>query len=291
MEIIIEFISSLLMMLPPSGEELLAAVSDATCQALREAEIRLPPDVIAALRHAAENETSDIAREELGRILENISLAGRLGVPICQDTGVPVVYLTIPPGIPLTAGLLEAVADGVRKATHDIPLRPNAVHPLKRQNSGDNTGPGMPAIHIRPGDRLEVTVLPKGAGAENMSRLVMLLPTQKDQITRFVAETMLVAGGKACPPVILGVGIGGTFDGVAALAKEALLEPIDRMDPFEHELCDAVNALGIGPMGLGGKTTALAVKVKTASCHTASLPVAVNVQCWAARRAKREVVW
>lgn len=279
------------MMLPPSGEELFAAVSKATCLALREAETRLPSDVIAALQRAVANETSEIAREELGRILENIALAGRLEVPICQDTGVPVVYLTVPPGIPLTDGLLEAVADGVRKATCEIPLRPNVVHPLERTNTGDNTGPGMPEIHIRPGNCLKITVLPKGAGAENMSRLAMLLPTQKDQIERFVTETVLVAGGKPCPPVILGVGIGGTFDGVAALAKEALLEPIDHMDPFEKELCDAVNALGVGPMGLGGKTTALAVKVKTASCHTASMPVAVNVQCWAARRATQEVVW
>jgi fumarate hydratase subunit alpha len=293
MEIIIEIISSLLMMLPPAGNELefFAAVSDATCRAIRDAEIRLPADVVAAIREAARNETSDIARQELGHILENIALAGRLRVPICQDTGVPVVYLTVPPAVPVSTDLLEAVAEGVRKATREIPLRPNAVLPLDRINSGDNTGPGMPAVHIRPGKRLEITVLPKGAGAENLSRLAMLLPTEQDRIARFVAETMLIAGGRPCPPVVLGVGIGGTFDGVAALAKEALLEPIDTMDPFEQELCDAVNALGIGPMGLGGKITALAVKVKTASCHTASLPVAVNVQCWAARRATREVIW
>jgi fumarate hydratase subunit alpha len=279
------------MMLSPSGERFFSAVSHATCEAFREAEIRLPPDVLDAIRAAATRETGEIARQELGRILENVALAGRLGVPICQDTGVPVVYLTLPPGVPLTADLLEAVAVGVRKATREIPLRPNVVFPLDRRNPGDNTGPGMPAIHIRPGNRMEITVLPKGAGAENVSRMAMLLPSERTRIPRFVTETMLVAGGRPCPPVVLGVGIGGTFDGVAALAKEALLEPIDRMDPFEQELCDAVNALGIGPMGLGGKTTALAVKVKTAACHTASLPVAVNVQCWAARRATREVIW
>ena len=124
-----------------------------------------------------------------------------------------------------------------------------------------------------------------------MSRSDMLLPTEREKIPRFVAETMLQAGGRPCPPVVLGVGIGGTFDSVAALAKEALLEPITTMDPFEQRLCNAVNSLGIGPMGLGGKTTALAVKVKMAACHTASLPVAVNVQCWAARRATVEVRW
>lgn len=122
-----------------------------------------------------------------------------------------------------------------------------------------------------------------------MSRIVMMLPTERGQIPKFIAETVLMAGGKPCPPVILGVGIGGTFDGAAALAKEALLDPIDTMTPYEKEILDAVNSLGIGPMGLGGRTTALAVKVKTAGCHTASLPVAVNVQCWACRRATVEV--
>jgi len=134
-----------------------------------------------------------------------------------------------------------------------------------------------------------MTVLPKGAGSENVSRIGMLLPTRIADIERFVAETVSLAGGRPCPPVILGVGIGSTFDGVAALAKEALLLSIGSMDPFEQELCDAVNTLGIGPMGLGGDTTALAVKVKRAACHTASLPVAVNVQCWACRRSTKAV--
>jgi len=279
------------MMLPTTGDGFFAAVSAATCRAFREAEIRLPPDVVAALRSAADKETSHVARREFEHILENLRLAEELCVPICQDTGVPVVYLTIPPFIPVSQELLAAVADGVRVATREIPLRPNVVSPLDRINSGDNCGEGMPAVHIRPGERLLITVLPKGAGAENMSRSAMLLPGEQDHIPAFVAETMLIAGGRPCPPVVLGVGIGGTFDGAAALAKEALLEPISCMTPYEQELCDAVNALGIGPMGLGGATTALAVKVKTAACHTASLPVAVNVQCWAARRATVEVRW
>jgi len=268
---------------------LMDAISHATCRAFMEAEIRLPYDVKRALKLARENEDREIARGELANILANIDLAEKKFVPICQDTGVPVIYLSIPPKIPLTSHIYDAIADGVRRATKTVPLRPNVVTPLGRENSKDNTGVGMPAIHVRPGDRLTITVLPKGAGAENMSRIAMLLPSQKDQITRFVAETMLIAGGRPCPPVILGVGIGSTFDGVAALAKEALLEPVDVMDSFEQELCNAVNTLGIGPMGLGGKTTALAVKVKTAGCHTASLPVAVNVQCWACRRATVEV--
>jgi fumarate hydratase subunit alpha len=275
----------------PRDDPMYRAVSVATCHAFREAETTLPPDVVRALRSSAGRESSAIARNELANILENIALAEQLALPICQDTGVPVVYLTVPPHVPFSHELLRAVSEGVRRATKEIPLRPNVVSPLERKNYGDNTGPGMPSVHIVPGDTLSVTVLPKGAGAENMSRLVMLLPTEKNKIPRFVTETMLIAGGRPCPPVVLGVGIGGTFDSCAALAKEALLLPVDSMDPFEKELCDAVNALGIGPMGLGGDTTALAVKVRTAACHTASLPVAVNVQCWAARRSTVEVKW
>jgi fumarate hydratase subunit alpha len=277
------------MMANPADTALSDALADATERALREAEIRLPPDVLAVLRRAAAAEKDEIARRELANILENIALAEERRVPICQDTGVPVIYLTLPPDIGLSPGLFEGVREGVRRATAAIPLRPNVVDPLTRENTGDNTGTGMPAVHVTPGDRLTVTVLPKGAGSENASRLGMLLPSQAAEIPRFVAETMLLAGGRPCPPVILGVGIGGTFDVAAALAKEALLLPVDTMDDYEQELCDAVNALGIGPMGLGGDTTALAVKVKRADCHTASLPVAVNVQCWACRRATVEV--
>jgi fumarate hydratase subunit alpha len=270
---------------------MLKALSRATADAVREAVIFLPDDVKRAIGLAAARETDPVAQGEFRNILCNIAKAEELGVPLCQDTGVPVVYLTLPPGVPLTTEIYGAVADGVRKATAETPLRPNVVDPLTRHNTCDNTGVCMPAVHVLPGDRFTVTVLPKGAGAENVSRIAMLLPSQKDGIGRFVVETMLLAGGKPCPPVVLGVGIGGTFDGAAALAKEALLAPIDRMDAFEQEICDAVNRLGTGPMGLGGDTTALAVKVKTAACHTASLPVAVNVQCWANRRATREVVW
>ncbi|MGD0535535.1 MAG: fumarate hydratase [Methanoregula sp.] len=272
-------------------EDLRAALADATCRAMRDAVITLPPDVKRAIEKATARETSAVARGEYGNIAQNILAAERLGVPLCQDTGVPVVYLTLPPSVPYSQALFDAVADGIRRATQEIPLRPNVVDPLTRHNSGDNTGAGMPAVHVRPGEKFTVTVLPKGAGAENVSRVVMLLPSQKEKIAEVVVETMLLAGGRPCPPVVLGVGIGGTFDSVTALAKEALLQPIDRMTPFEQQLCDAVNRLGIGPMGLGGSTTALAVKVKTAACHTASLPVAVNVQCWANRHATVEVEW
>jgi len=262
-----------------------ASLADATFRAYREAVIRLPPDVMRVIRKAAAAETNPVARGEFVNILKNIGEAERLGVPMCQDTGVPVVYLTIPPDVSLTTGLYDSVTEGIRRATREIPLRPNVVDPLTRHNSGDNTGMAMPAIHARPGERLTVTVLPKGAGAENVSRIAMLLPTQKDQVEKFVVETVYLAGSRPCPPVIIGVGIGGTFDGAAALAKEALLEPVDTMNAFEEQMLCSVNRLGIGAMGLGGDFTALAVKVKTAGCHTASLPVAVNIQCWANRHA------
>ena len=273
----------------PENDPLRSAVSDATFRAYREAVIRLPPDVLRVIRKAAAAETNPVARGEFANILKNIQEAERLGVPLCQDTGVPVVYLTIPPDVPLTRGLYEGVAEGVRRATREIPLRPNVVDPLSRHNTGDNTGVGMPVIHVQPGDTFTITVLPKGAGAENVSAITMLLPTHQYGIEGFIVETMLKAEGRPCPPVVLGVGIGSTFDGAAVLAKEALLLPVDTMTTFEQEICNAVNRLGIGPMGLGGDTTALAVKVKTASCHTASLPVAVNIQCWAHRHATVEV--
>jgi len=270
-------------------DPLLSALADATFGAYKSAVIRLPPDVLKVIKKAAAAETSPVARGEFSNILKNIDVAEHLNVPLCQDTGIPVVYLTLPPDVPLTQSLYDAVADGVRRATKEIPLRPNVVNPLTRHNTNDNTGAGIPAIHVRPGEKFTVTVLPKGAGAENSSRIVMLLPSHVYGIEGFVVETMLYAEGKPCPPVFLGVGIGGTFDLAANLAKEALLLPVDTMTEFEQQICDSVNKLGIGPMGLGGDFTALAVKVKTAGCHTASLPVAVNVQCWANRHATVEV--
>jgi fumarate hydratase subunit alpha len=270
-------------------DHLMSSLADATFEAYKSAVIRLPPDVLRVIRKAAAAETSPVACGEFSNILKNIEIAERRGVPMCQDTGVPVMYLTLPPDVPLSQELYDAVADGVRRATSEVPLRPNVVDPLTRHNTSDNTGAGMPAVHVRPGEKFTVTVLPKGAGAENMSRIAMLLPSEKDRIETFVVETVYLAGSRPCPPIIIGVGIGGTFDGAAALAKEALLEPVDAMTDGEQQILSAVNRLGIGPMGLGGDFTALAVKVKTAGCHTASLPVAVNIQCWANRHATVEV--
>ena len=264
---------------------LYAAVTEATVTACREAVIHLPADVRQVLEEAHARESNPVAQGELANILADLACAEENQVPLCQDTGVLVIYMTIPPTVPLTEELYDAVRAGVRRATNEVPLRPNVVDPITRVNSGDNTGEGMPAIHVRPGATLSLTVLPKGAGAENTSQIAMLLPSQKERIEEFVVKTVLAAGSRPCPPLVIGIGIGGTFDGVAALAKEALLLPIDQMDPYEQHLCDALNTLGIGPMGLGGDTSVLAVKVKKGACHTASLPVAVNVQCWANRRA------
>ncbi|MBR4987588.1 MAG: fumarate hydratase [Methanocorpusculum sp.] len=264
-------------------------VASAVEAAIHDAETELPADVISVLQKAYETETSSVAKGEYENIFANLKIAKERDVPICQDTGLIIVYITLPPEVPYTTELYDAAAEGVRRATVSVPLRPNAVDAVTRKNSGDNCGQGMPSIHIMPGDKFTVTVLPKGAGSENMSQIKMMLPSEVDKIPEFVTEVVRTAGSRPCPPIVVGVGIGGTFDSAPALAKEALLEPIDSMDEFEQSLCDRINELGIGAMGLGGKTTALAVKVKRGACHTASLPVAVNIQCWCCRRKRVEL--
>ena len=255
---------------------------------LRKAEIELPDDVESALRKAEIEEESQVAKSQLQAILKNIELAKKYGVPMCQDTGIMIFFaelgIEFQPGFDLEAAIREAVV----LATAEIPLRPNAVDPLTRKNSGNNTGVGIPDIHWKlvSGNQLKITAAPKGAGSENMSSLRMFNPTEIGNIKEFVFETIVNAGGMPCPPLTIGVGIGGSSDAAARLAKEALLEPLDApMDILEREIFKGINTLGIGCMGLGGSTTALAVHVKTAYCHTASLPVAVNIQCWANRHA------
>lgn len=255
---------------------------------LRKVEIELPDDVESVLRKAETAEESQVAKSQLQAILKNLEIAKKHGVPMCQDTGIMIFFAELgtefQPGFDLEAALREAVI----LATAEVPLRPNAVDPLTRKNSGDNTGVGIPDIHWKlvPGNQLKITAAPKGAGSENMSALRMFNPTETGNIRNFVLETIVNAGGMPCPPLTIGVGIGGSSDAAAKLAKEALLEPLDApMNGLEREILETVNSLGIGCMGLGGSTTALAVLVKTAYCHTASLPVAVNIQCWANRHA------
>lgn len=267
-----------------SRENFIRSIADL----LRKAEIELPDDVVSAIRKAKTAEESQVAKSQLQAILMNIELAKRHGVPMCQDTGIMIFFVEIGTEFQPDFDLEAAIREAVILATVEVPLRPNAVDPLTRKNSLDNTGVGIPDIHWKfvPGNQLKITAAPKGAGSENMSSLRMFNPTETGNIKNFVLETVMNAGGMPCPPLTIGIGIGGSFDAAARLAKEALLEPLDTpMEGLEKEIFEAVNALGIGCMGLGGSTTALAVHVKTAHCHTASLPVAVNIQCWANRHA------
>ncbi len=264
------------------------SVVNSTVEVLRRAHTELPEDVVKAIKNAYEREENEIARKNLETILKNVEAAKKLGVPMCQDTGIPVFFVEMGRELKLEFDLYEAIREGVRRATSEIPLRPNAVHPITRENSGDNTGMHVPQVNLEivEGDELRIAVMPKGAGSENVSTLKMMLPTEVGRIKDFVVDTVLKAGGKPCPPIFIGLGIGGTFDGAAKLAKKALLRNVLEMNEFELELLEAVNELGIGPMGLGGKTTALAVLVEMGHCHTASLPVAINIQCWANRKAE-----
>jgi fumarate hydratase subunit alpha len=257
---------------------------------LVQAETRLPDDVVAALEGAYQRETNPTAKAQIKTILENIQLASERSVPICQDTGILIFFVEIGRECMIDFDIRDAINDSVEKATEIIPLRPNAVHPITREPSG-NVGAGLPDIilDLTEGDRIKITVLPKGAGSENVSRLAMLNPSQVSDIRRFILETVVDAGGKPCPPVIVGVGVGGSFDKAARLAKRAILRDVLDMDDFERDILADINSLGIGTMGLGGDITALAVHVEYAHCHTASLPVAVNIQCWAGRQASVEL--
>jgi len=266
-------------------------VEDVVVEMLRKAVTKLPRDVEEALRRAHEGETDEVPRTQLGTILENIRLAEEGVTPICQDTGVQIFFVR--QGTLATGDLVGAIGRGVARATKEVPLRPNTVHPITRKNHGDNNGERMPYINLLPSGNpyLELTVMPKGAGSENMSAMAMLTPSQGLKgIKRFVLETLVKAGGKPCPPIIMGMGIGGSADISIHIAKEALLRPLDERHPdpaiaaLEEELMSALNDIGIGPMGLGGGTTLLGLNIETAHCHTASLPVAINIQCWAARR-------
>jgi fumarate hydratase subunit alpha len=275
-------------------------VEDVTVNLLQRAETILPNDIVTALNTAYELETDDLPKTQLKNILENISLAKESKIPMCQDTGVQIffVYLPSDPSFFSLEDITSGIHSGVVNATSKVPLRPNTVHPLTRSNPGDNTGEHMPYINFKPSnnDYLEIVVMPKGAGSENMSALKMLTPAQGiDGIKEFILDTLIHAGGKPCPPIILGVGIGGSADISMKLAKEALLRPIDQSNPtpelaqLEQELYETLNTIGIGPMGLGGKTTLLGINIEYAYCHTASHPVAVNIQCWAGRRARARI--
>ena len=255
-----------------------------------EANCRLPEDMRACIARSRDEEAWPIARDILDRIIENYEIADRDCVPICQDTGMACVFLEIGQDAHVNGDLAEAVHEGVRQGYADGYLRKSVVaDPLRRVNTGDNT-PAMIYYEIVPGDRLKITVAPKGFGSENMSRITMLRPSDgEDGVKDFVVRCAEEAGPNPCPPIVIGVGIGGTFDRAALLAKKALMRPVDVRsdDPYyaamEAELLARVNALGIGPQGFGGKTTALAVNIEKCPTHIAGLPVAVNINCHVTR--------
>ena len=236
------------------------------------------------------NEENGLAKEILTQIIENDILAQKENIPLCQDTGIAIFFLEIGQDIHIEGNLNDAINEAVKIAYTEGYFRKSVVkHPLDRINTNDNT---KAIIHtnIVPGDKIKITFAPKGAGSENMSQIKMLVPSDGiEGVKKFVIETIKKAGGKPCPPIIVGIGIGGNFEKCALLAKESILRDIDdtSTDPInaslEKELLEEINKLNIGPMGLGGKTTALAVKVNSYPCHIASLPVAVNIQCHAAR--------
>lgn len=267
-------------------------VEEEVCRLFKEAVIKLPSDVKKALKDAYDNETEEVARLNLEAVLDNIKAAEDMGVPLCQDTGLPIIFVKL--GNVHVENLYQGIRKGVKRATREIPLRPNVVDPFTRQNTGNNTGQLIPQIDVElvEGDYLEITVFPKGFGSENNNTLKMALPGEGEEgVENFVLDTVLGAGGKPCPPIRIGVGIGGSSDLALKLAKKALLDevgaknPDERLARLEEEILNQVNATGIGPMGLGGKTTALDVKIRTADTHTAGLPIGVCIQCWAARKA------
>jgi fumarate hydratase subunit alpha len=272
-------------------------IIEAVSNLFQEACIYLPEDVLAALRQARESEESPAARDVLDRILENSEIASEEKIPLCQDTGTAVVFLELGQEVHITGGdLYSAINEGVRQGYNEGYLRKSIVcQPYSaRVNTGDNT-PAIIYADIVPGDKLKITVMPKGAGAENMTRLAMLSPAEGCQeIIDFVINTVDEAGSNPCPPVIVGVGIGGTAEQTLMLAKKALLRRVGKPNldtevaELEKEILKRINNLGIGPMGYGGRTTALAVHVEVFATHIASLPVAVNLQCHSARH--KEVI-
>ncbi|MBE9512539.1 MAG: fumarate hydratase [Chloroflexi bacterium] len=252
----------------------------------------LPEDVLNAIKRARETEESSIGREVLDRILENADISAREKIPLCQDTGTAVVFLELGQDACIVGGDLgSAINEGVRQGYTEGYLRKSMVSQpcTARINTKDNT-PAIIYTDIVPGDKLKIIALPKGGGAENMARLAMLSPAQGRQgVTDFVVNTVDRAGSNPCPPVIVGVGIGGTAEKTFMLAKRALLRKVGEPNPeaevaeLEREILKRVNNLGIGPMGYGGRATALAVHIEVFPTHTTSLPVAVNLQCWCAR--------
>jgi len=271
-------------------------ISEAVAKLCMEANFELPSDVLEALKDAVSKEESPLGVDILNQLIENVKVAAEKRLPICQDTGYNVIFIELGQDARIIGGdLYQAINDGLRKGTKEGYLRCSILNdPLVRKNTGDNT-PAVIHTEIVPGDKLKITVAPKGGGSENMSALIMLEPGDGiEGIKHFVLEQVKKAGANPCPPIIVGVGLGGTFEKAALLAKKALLRPLGtrhgdkKYAELEQELLNEINKLGLGPEGLGGRITTLAVHIETWPCHLASLPVAVNLQCHAARH--KEIV-
>ncbi len=267
-------------------------LTDAVAHLCIQANTQLPDDIVSALNQSRTTEPWPLAKETLSLLWNNLEVATQQSLPICQDTGMACVFVELGQEVYIDGNFEEAIHEGVRKGYGEGYLRKSIVgDPLRRVNTGDNT-PAAITVRLVPGDGCQITVAPKGFGSENMSRLAMLKPADGvEGVKQFVLDTVQQAGSNPCPPIVLGIGIGGSFDKVAYLAKHALLRPIDvpNPDPYyaqlEQELLSAVNALGIGPQGFGGQTTCLGLSIEAAPTHVAGLPVAVNVSCHVTRRA------
>ena len=259
-----------------------------------DANRNLSPDVLETLEKACDSEVSSQGRGVLRELVENAAIAAKEKMPICQDTGLAVAFVEVGQDVHITGGSLEtAITEGVRKAYEKGYLRKSCCHPFTRKNTGDNT---PPIIHTKivDGDKLKLTVMPKGGGSENYSEVRMLVPAEgKAGIKSFVLDMVRKGGPNPCPPIIVGVGIGGNFETSALLSKEALMRPLGKrseypeLAAFEMEILEEINKTGIGPQGYGGSVTALDVHVDMLPCHIASLPVAVNIQCHAHRVRER----
>lgn len=275
-----------------SSDTIIAAVRQLCIDANRI----MPEDVAQALVKSREEETWPTAENILGSLLDNIDLAGEKNLPVCQDTGMACVFVELGQDVHIEGNFEEAINEGVRRGYGDAFLRKSVVSdPILRGNTNDNT-PAVISLHLVPGDKMKITVMPKGFGSENMSALKMLKPSDGvEGVKRFVIDTVVNAGANPCPPIVVGVGIGGTFDKAAYLAKKALLRRLDEHNEkdyyaqLEKELLEEINKLGIGPQGFGGKTTALGLAIETMPTHVAGLPVAVNISCHATRRASMEL--
>jgi len=265
-------------------------IRDNVAQICVDAAYNLSDDVLTAFDRAQQTETSQGAQEIIGLLKENARVAREEHIPICQDTGIAIFFVEIGQDLTIRNGfIVDAINDGVRKGYKEGFLRKSVVDPISRKNTGDNT-PAIIYTELVPGDKLKISFMPKGAGSENMSAIRMLRPTEGvEGIKSFVLDCVQRAGANPCPPVVIGVGIGGDFEKAALLAKKALLRPVGspnaklELASLEEALLRTVNKTGIGPEGLGGKVTAMAVHVESFPCHIASLPVAVNINCHAAR--------